>query len=221
MEQFKKEMAVEGQHFVVVPQSNRPLDSDYPELKDAGVMKCTRAHLSFAQELMRRGDECAVVAEDDATFALSAYWPLSLKDLCSRMFQQDPNWTTLTLYSSDRNVPKEGSIEIRKYTEGTWGTVSYLATKRWAEIVMRLSHNNTRLMKSEIGSRYGSSDSSMYAFKGSSGYVLRPSYVFPNNVRVGSIVHNGTKSSIERNNIHLSVGVTIAKNSFGHFVKHL
>ena len=48
LEQFKKEMAAEGQSFVVVPQSEQPLDSDYPELKNTGVMKCTRAHLSFA-----------------------------------------------------------------------------------------------------------------------------------------------------------------------------
>lgn len=218
-EQFKKEMEAEHHPFTVVPQSKKPLQSDYPSTRNKGVLGCTRAHLSFAQELLKRGDKCAVVAEDDASFAMSAHWPESLKDLCDRMFKKDPNWTTLTLYAHNARAPPNGHVDIVRYTEGTWGTVAYMATQRWAKIMTKLSHDNTRLMRSEIGSRYGTADSAVYAFKGSAGYVLHPNYVFPNNVETGSAVEAGHAVGKGRNDLHLRTGIQVVKQSMGHFAK--
>merc|ERR1712166_841354 len=223
-EMFKKEMEAEKHPFTLVPQSKRPLETDYPEPKgSAGVMGCTRAHFSFAQMLLKRGDRCAVVAEDDACFALSPHWPVSLSDLCDKMFQKDPKWTTLTLYSSDiKSKPKSGGFGIYKYTEGTWGTVAYLATQRWTKIMVALSKNNTRLMRSEIQSKYGTADSAVYAFKGSSGYVLYPDYVFPNNAQVltGSHIAQGENSFTFRDEAHIVSSLNVVKTSLGHFKDH-
>ena len=218
-EQFKKEMQAEHHPFTVVPQSKKPLQSDYPHIKNKGVLGCTRAHLSFAQELLKRGDKCAVVAEDDASFALSAHWPESLKDLCNRMFKKDSNWTTLTLYAHNAKVPPSGHVHIVRYTEDTWGTVAYMATQRWARIMTDLSRGNTRLMRSEIGSKYGTADSAVYAFKGSAGYVLHPNYVFPNNVDTRSAVETQHAVGKGRNNLHLESGIKAVKQSMAHFAK--
>jgi len=203
--QILKELKLEGvTDYVIVEQPTTTLKHDYPISKSQ--LGCTSAHIAFALALSKANDlDCAVVVEDDASFALSSFWPFSLRELCNRMFERDPEWTTLMLYSSDTSQPHEAhAVSVRKYTEGTWGTVSYLATSKWADKIIGLTQSNTRMMKSEIGSLYGTADSVLYAFRGSSGYVLHPNYVFPNNAVVTTTVQQGGESSESRDSSHIA-----------------
>eukprot|EP00658_Telonema_sp_P-2_P077881 TRINITY_DN7154_c0_g1_i3.p1 TRINITY_DN7154_c0_g1~~TRINITY_DN7154_c0_g1_i3.p1 ORF type:complete len:388 (-),score=46.65 TRINITY_DN7154_c0_g1_i3:155-1318(-) len=181
--QFAREMKAERQpSFVRVPQPPRDdgWKSDYAISQKDGWG--TKAHIAAAQELLRRGDSCAMVAEDDATFGMSPHWPLSLRELCDMMFAKDPDWTAVALYSTEMRTPESGKVQVRKHTHRTFGGVAYLATQRWARLLVRVTANNTRLMKREVGSSYGIADSVIYHMKNSSAWVLRPVYVFPNNV---------------------------------------
>ena len=92
-----------------------------------------------------------------------------------------------------------------------------MATQRWARIMTDLSRGNTRLMRSEIGSKYGTADSAVYAFKGSAEYVLHPNYVFPNNVDTRSAVETQHAVGKGRNNLHLESGIKAVKQSMAHF----
>ncbi len=202
---FEEEMAAEKQDFKVVNVSlGSMLRTDYVEhVQEPGLIGCTIAHLAFAKQLALEGHRCALVVEDDARFGLSTYWPVALHELCNTMHQRDPEWTTLMLYSSDTGVPAGAKgIEIRRYTDGLWGTVSYLATRRWALNLMRLTGNGTRLMHEEVGARYGMADSVMYQCRGCSAYALRPNYVFPDNLEAGTQV-GPVSESLARDELHI------------------
>jgi GR25 family glycosyltransferase involved in LPS biosynthesis len=198
--------------FIVVGQPSVDLLTDYPVKKSE--VGCTRAHIAFAQSLLKKPEvDCAVVVEDDASFALTSHWPFSLREICNRMFENHDQWTTLMLYSSDRKLPNENHVlSVTPYREGIWGTVAYLATQRWARLIVNITANNTRLFKKEIGSKYGTADSSVYAFKGAKGYILRPNFVFPNNLVAKSTIGNQ-----KRDKRHIGVANELLKVSLSAF----
>ena len=215
---FEEEMVEEKQHFEVVDASLNPtIRTDYVG-HGPGVIGCTMAHLAFAKQLALDGHRCALVAEDDARFGLSTYWPVALHELCDSMDRRDPEWTTLMLYSSDTGVPAQEAdgIEIRRYTDGLWGAASYLATRRWALNLMRLTGNGTRLMREEVGARYGVADSVVYQCRGCSAYALRPNYVFVDNLEAATQVGPVTESSA-RDDLHIRSALLTIRASVRHF----
>jgi len=215
LEDFKQEMAAQWHDDYVIVTQPKSLDknwkkgnkdpsfqSDYPISR--GEASCTRAHLAFAWELKASGEDCALVAEDDASFLLSSYWPVSLRDLCDGMSKFDPKWTTLQVYQDGSRVrgAKLTGLKIDTYPEGVWGTVAYLATQKWADDMIRLSHNNTRLMKADFMSEYGVADSALYHYKGANEYLVTPGLFFPNNVAHGTTVVASGKS---RDLMHMGI----------------
>lgn len=186
--------------------------TDYPI--DKGEAGCTRAHVAFAGELLKAGHRCGLVLEDDASLSLSPYWPLSLSELCDTMFQHDPKWTTLKIYvDSSHYESRSGcAFELVKFKQPNYGTVAYLATQAWAQRLLNITHNNTRLFQNEVQSDFGVADSAIYGFHGERGYVLTTGLVYPNNIAHTSVVRS-TEDHDLLDHLNIAVGtISIALN---------
>jgi len=215
LRRFAAEMATENQTYQLVNTSVlTKLRTDFHEPESA--IACTRAHLAFAERMVRDGHRCALVAEDDASFKMSIYWPVTPREMCDRMDTEDPEWTTLMLYSSDTRAPDSYPFEVQRHSHSLWGTVSYMATRRWALSMMRLTGNATRLMRDEIGTTHGVADVVAYECKGCSAWVARPSFVFPNNLDYGTQVGQ-TSERAWRDGQHIGIALRTVRTSLQYF----
>ena len=98
--------------------------------------------------------------------------------------------------------------------------MAYLATQRWAARILTVTHNNTRMLRKEVGSLYGLTDSAMFNFRGAHGYVVQPNYVFPDNTQHGSQIGPNKKQvelKVDRDHLAVQDSLESIKRSARHW----
>lgn len=100
------------------------------------VLACTLSHLSAIYTAYHRGEDIALILEDDASLDLIAFWPKTLGEIVNAA---PPDAEIIHLYSPKITLrsPNSPSFTPFHVEEGHWHTVAYVINRQGMKSIMK------------------------------------------------------------------------------------